>query len=445
MKALHIISMLAATSGISWSYELHEWGTFTTVSGSDGVLLSGLQREEEPLPPFVHSHLGMENGSSARDAPLRALLDRYDTLWPVNPADGFSGKGLTKRPVAGVTVKMETPVIYFHSDKGFRAKVDVGFEGGTISQWYPARSGGESLPLPPVPANPTLNPVPAEQWRIDFSKGYRGSISWDVDVLSPADSARAMTFKPKETIGWMRARVPEANLVKTGTETEGYLFYRGIGNFNPGLEVKVDGGRLLISNHTGGKIPYLLVYRNKEGIPTWKALDAGLEDGARHGMPLAELDYRPDQVAWLSRTTGWWTEVRENGSWDAEIYQSLKAGLSRTGLLPSEGDAMIRTWWKSYFEADGTRVFWVLPDSKVNAILPLKVEPEPGKTVRVIVGRSEILLPEQEERWTSLSKGGGSTKEEWNYIIARDRFGLAIKNRVEAIRAGKAQTSGLER
>ena len=44
------------------AYELHEWGTFTTVAGSDGVLLTGLQREEEELPGFVHSHFGFENG-----------------------------------------------------------------------------------------------------------------------------------------------------------------------------------------------------------------------------------------------------------------------------------------------------------------------------------------------------------------------------------------------
>ncbi len=40
-------------------FTLHEWGTFTSVSGSDGVLLPGLQGEEERLPGFVFQHDGM--------------------------------------------------------------------------------------------------------------------------------------------------------------------------------------------------------------------------------------------------------------------------------------------------------------------------------------------------------------------------------------------------
>src|SRR5205085_10385406 len=31
----------------------HEWGTFTTLAGSDGTLLPGLYHEEERLPVFV--------------------------------------------------------------------------------------------------------------------------------------------------------------------------------------------------------------------------------------------------------------------------------------------------------------------------------------------------------------------------------------------------------
>lgn len=110
-------------------YTLHEWGTFTTVSGSDGGLLPGLQREEEGLPAFVHSHAGMENLGDVSG----------------NPDGTVSIKGWI-RPLKNVTVKMETPVIYFYTKEPFQAKVAVGFSGGSISQWYPARSGGETPP-----------------------------------------------------------------------------------------------------------------------------------------------------------------------------------------------------------------------------------------------------------------------------------------------------------
>jgi len=106
----------------SAGFTLHEWGTFTSISGSDGVLLPGLEREEEALPVFVQSHEGMASQSQL----------------------SFGGKGWL-RPLHNVTIKMETPVIYFYTSQPFAAHVHVGFNGGSISQWFPARNGGERV------------------------------------------------------------------------------------------------------------------------------------------------------------------------------------------------------------------------------------------------------------------------------------------------------------
>src|SRR5688500_3534809 len=46
-------------------FVVHEWGTFTSMQGSDGVVLEGLTREEEALPSFVYSR------AKIRDCPLR--------------------------------------------------------------------------------------------------------------------------------------------------------------------------------------------------------------------------------------------------------------------------------------------------------------------------------------------------------------------------------------
>jgi hypothetical protein len=50
MKTRLPLALMLAAVETAAAYDLHEWGTFTTVSGSDGSLLTGLQREEEPLP-----------------------------------------------------------------------------------------------------------------------------------------------------------------------------------------------------------------------------------------------------------------------------------------------------------------------------------------------------------------------------------------------------------
>src|SRR5215472_3158135 len=34
---------------------VHEWGTYTSLEGSDGRTVDGLQHTEEPLPAFVHA------------------------------------------------------------------------------------------------------------------------------------------------------------------------------------------------------------------------------------------------------------------------------------------------------------------------------------------------------------------------------------------------------
>jgi hypothetical protein len=408
MKTITALLLLAAQAS---AYTLHEWGTFTTVSGSDGVLLTGLEREEAPLPHFAYSHLGMENGNLS---------------WE----NGF-GKGMG-RPVAGVTVKMETPVIYFHSDKAFDATVKVGFEGGTISQWYPQRSGGEVLPVPP-PAGEELTPAQrTERYRVDFSKGWKGSIEWKARVLSPAESKEAVLFKPGQTIHWTQPRVPEANVVQVENgEKEGFLFYRGIGNFDPGLKITVGSDdTLTLANRTGSAIPFAFVFEKQRGVFTrWTTLKNGVDAGQSAAVKLDDFTVRtsdpnrPDSA-----------ELLGHGGFHEEVYRDMVAGLKSTGLLESEARAMVETWWTSYFGADGLRVFWVVPEAKTARILPLEVTPAPDKQVRVIVGRSEVLRPAKEQQFLAMSRSTDEhQKLNWQATVNSDRFGLAYRKRVEAL------------
>ncbi len=418
MKTTTPLFFALALSVHASAYQLHEWGTFTSVAGSDGVLLSGLQREEVELPAYVHSHFGFENGQQPQEGKLASVMKVQGY-----PAFPTQNKGLGRRPVSGVTVKMETPVIYFHSDTAFHAKVKVGFEGGTISQWYPNRSGGETLPEPPPSTDPVNKPVPAEQWKIDFAKPYHGGIEWDVEVLSPAESRSVLTFKPRDTVNWLRARVPEANVVRTDSgETENYLFYRGLGNFTPGLLTTVSADETLhLKNQTGGDIPYLLVFQQNGGGVSWSARTAGLKAGEALDLSESSLTKSAD-------------------GFPSPIYESMKSGLIACGLLESEANAMVQTWWTSYFETEGLRVFWVLPAATTERILPLTVSPAPKKSVRVIVGRSEVLRPRQETEWLVASRQKDENAYLWKYTVESDRFGLAIQERVKAMENGAAIT-----
>src|SRR5438445_2702555 len=93
------------TSSSSRGYVAHEWGTFTSVQGGDGVLLDWRPLETSRLPKFVYdwTHPGLGR------IPSSALL---------------FGKG------GMVTLqRMETPVIYFYSQKEQEVDVSVDFPG----------------------------------------------------------------------------------------------------------------------------------------------------------------------------------------------------------------------------------------------------------------------------------------------------------------------------
>jgi len=238
-KYSYLLGVIGLSQMLS-AYDLHEWGTFTTVSGSDGVLLAGLEVEEEHLPNFVYSHAGMKARPSTSDnnqfvvsrSLLKSSLDS-----PFQAASTF--KGMQRALLCNVTVKMETPVIYFYGDDTPKVNVKVGFNGGTISQWYPNRKSGDTpnkvsfdqlkdpakwLPIVKDREMVTLD-------LLDFSKHYQGAIEWDVEVIPKAQSDTALTFKSSETTTWNYPRVSDANMIKVGDEYEDYLFYRGVGNF----------------------------------------------------------------------------------------------------------------------------------------------------------------------------------------------------------------------
>jgi hypothetical protein len=78
------------------------------MNGSDGVTLDGMYHEEHALPGFVHAR--------SKDQ-LR---------------------------VPAVSVKGETPVIYFYSDVARDVKVRVRFPRGLWTQWYPQAEYNDS-------------------------------------------------------------------------------------------------------------------------------------------------------------------------------------------------------------------------------------------------------------------------------------------------------------
>src|SRR5262245_51944332 len=115
----------------------HEWGTFTTVSTADGKaqLWNPLGGPSE-LPSFVY------RSSEANQC--------------------FKSRTLA-------LVRMETPVIYFYSDREIRASVKVDFPQGCITEWYPlARTERQTIKWNGFVAQPGVK----EKFPVDQSRSH---------------------------------------------------------------------------------------------------------------------------------------------------------------------------------------------------------------------------------------------------------------------------------
>lgn len=346
----------------SADYTLHEWGTFTTMAGSDGVLLSGLHVEEEELPGFVHE---------------------------LQPGGHASIKGM-EFPPSFVTVKMETPVIYFYADHGFPVTVDVGFKGGSITQWYPQRTRGE-----PMLPNSVLN----------FSQPYNGHIRWEAEVLPPGTKHQPSADSSHVTHTWAAPRKTDSNLVRGDSgEIEKYLFYRGLGRFGVPLRTRYNiEEQLTLTNDGADDIPYAFLYEKD-----------------RSGRA---------RIAWSGNIPAGSTTIVIDDGHDqtAGNFVEFQKALVGAGLFEKEARGMIETWRESYFEKPGLRLFWIVPRTFTDDILPLDVSPAPRNIERVMVGRSEILSPEFERQ---LLEDFAQEKNPWQ----QDRFFPAYAERVEALR-----------
>jgi hypothetical protein len=324
---------------------VHEWGTFTTVAGEDGRAVEWLPLGGPvDLPCFVYSF----NRLLKLGFPLGGGAPNYTTA-------RWSLKG---------TVRMETPVLYFYATRPAVVDVAVWFRRGMFSEWYP--DAAVSLPSRFMTLS---HPSQTDGESI-------GAMFWkDVRVLPQAPNAPDAPGPPDESIfpteqrpsHYYAARMTDASPIEVKGEREKFLFYRGIAGFGSPIDATLaDNGTVTITNRADAEIPQVMLF-------------------TRHG---SQLGYRvharlaANQQVTLDRPAA----DRPLGVVTEELERTLVA----QGLYVKEAKAMIETWRDSWFE-DGTRVFYIVPPSMIDAVLPLSVMPAPKSVVRVFVGRAELI------------------------------------------------------
>src|SRR5947208_14120232 len=106
MASMNVLASPRQDSG----FVAHEWGTFTSVQGSDATQLEWSPLVSSELPKFVYDS-SRNCGNARRVAESKASF-------------------LTLQ-------RMETPVIYFYSDQPRTVDVAVRFPQGNVTEWFP--------------------------------------------------------------------------------------------------------------------------------------------------------------------------------------------------------------------------------------------------------------------------------------------------------------------
>jgi hypothetical protein len=341
---------------------VHEWGTFTSLQDEAGRTLKAINTDDEPVPPFCH------------DLAPRLVLSPGVAAW--GPSQG------APRGHRDVTMRLETPVIYFHLPKGAAnplvATVKVAFRGGWLTQFYPRALAGGFL-------------QGSEEFE-NLSEETTGTLKWG-DLKIGSGHAGPET---KDRV-WAAPRKVEAAIVTTtDNESEKFLFYRGVGHLACPLQVTrtADSRTLECRAQVGLELSGLppmtirqlwLASFRADGVSAFRSLPSttlSANDGTHGSQPV--LFSTPAGFADRDYSAGNLTRLR----------REMRDALKEEGLYADEAEALLNTWELSYFKSAGLRLFFMVPSAWTDLHLPLEIS-VPSEVKRAMVGRLELVTPEQ--------------------------------------------------
>jgi len=326
---------------------VHEWGTITTRHTANGVAEGKLNRLDyyESLANFVHRY---EPSVTSHD-PLRNLLKV-----PV-------GAGRSD-----VTMRLETPVIYFHPTPGSPPapfNVTVNFRGGVLNEFYPE-------------ATPSVN-------------GWNGEHLSDAVVSTLTWKSVALTEGAKLPLTnshvWLAPRdVKSTPVTVDGGEIEQYLFYRGVANLPALVRTELTSAGLVL--RAPARTPWLTAASASLGTVWVADIRPNGIAAVRTVEPLTIV--RGDTGRVLARVAPFGPRDHSETALP-HLREAMHAALVARGLYPDEATAMLETWKTSYFGVPGLLLFDIVPNDWTSYYLPLEIS-TPHTLSRVIVGRVDM-------------------------------------------------------
>jgi hypothetical protein len=360
----HIVGLLVLVSlcvpvRAQSSLIVHEWGTITTRHAADGMPQGRLNRIEpsEVLPDFVH---------------------RYEP-----PQRGVPfGKGANTPGHPDVTMRLETPVIYFYgvgnaSSKPFTVHVEM--RGGILNEFYPNATATLAVDDARIDNKIRAGVLDPNQ-PIALDNYLRGSLDW-------ANVAFDTAARPPQTDSaiWNAPRNVRAATLAVGNESERYLFYRGVAHLDALLSTR--HSKQSVQLRAPKQLPWL-------NGPSMTLTHVWLVDVRANGTAaftsLRQLEIAKNAGPAPIVDVPTFKDERYSSGQLQALRGSMHAGLVEAGLYDEEATAMLATWDASYFQTPGLRVFYLVPREWIDYFLPLKVS-VPHTLTRVLIGRIDLL------------------------------------------------------
>ena len=327
---------LCSSAAANGNLIVHEWGTFTSFQSEEGITIAGINVDDEPVPSFVHR---------LKELPVftaRSLPARWSQGAP--------------RCHSGVTLRLETPVLYFYPQSGFAFEqsidVRVRFNGGWLTEFYPA-------------ATADIAGFPNK-----LESRTQGDLQWAGLRLQSAAAPQ-----PPQTLErvWLAPREVRSSMVSTQDEAEKYLFYRGVGHLDAPIVTRQEADRVSVTMRQNGRAAKMWLVRV---------------------LPDGRLAYRTLRPSGDSYSTTLPTIPDDATTQVGALRNELSSALVAAGLYQDEAQAMLETWQLSYFDSEGLRVFFLLPQSWTDHYLPLSIS-TPATVTRVMMGRVELVSATQ--------------------------------------------------
>ena len=362
--AIPLQASLRAHAADKW--QVHEWGTFTSLQDESGNAVGGINTDDEPVPEFVHHPVG-------------------NRLVIATEAPPMLNKG-TPNCHPDVTMRMETPVIYFHPPKSLAgvqtASVRVKFRGGWLTEFYPLAGADE-----PGYFTGAFRPG-------HLTDDTVGSLEWN-DIQIGGDWPLTNTAAHV----WTSPRAVQSALVQaTNGESEKFLFYRGVAHLDAPLKIVRDRntGELLFQSQ-------LEDLEVKEPLALRFLWLVDIQPAGRIAFrPLPPIALGNNSRKLLFRTPAEFAPDDYRPENLDQLKASLLAALTAEGLFRDEAQALLNTWELSYFKNPGLRLFFLVPRAWTDSHLPLEFS-HPADLCRVMVGRIELVSPRQRDILRELS------------------------------------------